>query len=128
MELSKETTKRKQLELINSQIEEDHINCYLQAFWDEEEIDEWEDDGTEPIHYIYQYKTLKFHYAVPLGVDIRTYLKDNLNAVKQYVQSCLNEPLAKRLNQQIIQEWKDASTVPQLKTVLRKVLGKLMWV
>jgi len=126
MELSKETTKRKQLELVNSQVEEDHIDCYLQAFWDEEEIDELEDSEMEPTHYLYQYKTLKFHYAVPLGVDIRTYLKDNLNAVRQYVQACLNEPLAKRLNQQIIQEWKDATTVTELKAVLRQVLGKLM--
>ncbi len=134
--MSKEITKRKPVQLINSELDGDQIICNLRAFWDEEPIDEKEtidigpSDASMTIeqHYKYQYKTLDFQYAIPVVPDIRAYLKAHLADIRAYVQVQVTADncLVKKIPQTILDEWKAASTVPELKAVLQKILRKIL--
>jgi len=134
--MSKEMTKREPLQLINSEVDGNQIICNLRAFWDEEPIDEKEilsigptdSEMTIEQHYIYQYKTLDFQYAIPVVPDIKAYLKANLAEIRAYVQAQVtaDNHLVRKIPQNILNEWKAAGTVLELKAVLQKILRKII--
>lgn len=136
IKISKETVKREPLQLINSEVDGYQIICNLRVFWDEEPIDEKVVMNAGPTgsetaiehHYRYQYSTLDFQYAIPIVPDIRAYLKAHLADIRAYVQAQVTAEnhLVRKIPQTILDEWKAADTVAELKTVLVKILRKLL--
>jgi len=129
----KEEQKREAIELVNSAIDGDWLICNLQVFWDEEPIDDVviESFGEMNIERRcrYQYKTFGLQYAIPRDTkDIRAYLKAHLADIRAYVlaQVKADNQLVRKIPQTILDEWKAADTVPELKAVLGKILKRLL--